>query len=731
MSVKTNYFESFFENEVLTDVADVGKERLRRILSVPASHQEICLIGLGEKGAMPVWQPYAELLSSIEANQVARFDGDPASAHLRPDSSLTVPQRKIRDRRFAIIEPLVNDPERLILDGDFRSRLVKAREREMNVSAHHIYTYLRLWWQLGQLPNALVPAYERCGAPGKERAAGAAKRGRPRHGSGVEVPVGINADMAVAEKLKDGVRFVKKGTSWQQAYEKTLLLHFSQQVIEDGLRRNRHLPLEELPSYEQFKYWAGKALRRGDVQRAILGEAGSARKHKPRTGTARNLASGPGAIYQIDATVANIYLLSRLDPTRLIGRPVLYLVIDQYSRLIVGFTVGLSGPSWEVGKLALENAYIDKVLFCERLGIKIDDQQWPSRHLCSRLTGDRGWDQLGKNAGEAAAALGYKVANLPPYRPDLKGLVESRFEFLDHTDIKFAPGASQSRERGDPKHKLDGVYTVDTFTEFMARCILRYNATFAVKNPPDSYSMVDGRAPTPVELWNFGCQACAAPQIADPDRVRKGLLHAGTARETDHGLRFHGLHYLPADPKKFDWFVRVKGRKWHERSIRFDPRDAASVFLVLNGGTELERCALNEADRGYAGWTLDEVTDHFARKRIARRLAEDDRRPIDSRHQAAVAELDVRARAEFGGVQLIKPRAAGDKELRAKEVRQIRSEGAWTSEPAAPTVPQPSALEAVAPPSPQPSSAEIIVLKPSNLDLLRARRAAARTDQKE
>lgn len=727
MSVKSDYFKAFFENQVLTDVADIGKERLRRILSVPATHKEICLIDLGEKGAMPVWQPYAELLGSIEANQVARYDGDPASAHLKPDSSLTASQRKIRDRRYTIIEPLVSDPERLILDGDFRGRLITTREREMNVSAHHIYTYLRLWWQLGQLPNALVPAYERCGAPGTERAAGVAKRGRPRFGSGVEVPVGVNADMEIVEKLKDGVSFVKKGLSWRQAYEQTLLLHFSQQVIEDGLRRNRHLPLDELPSYEQFKYWAGKTLRRGDVQRAIMGDAGFARKHKPRTGTARNLPSGPGAIYQIDATIANIYLRSRLDAARLIGRPVLYLVIDQYSRMIVGFTVALSGPSWEVGKLALENAYSDKVLFCQGLGIKIDEQQWPSRHLCSRLTGDRGWDQLGKNAGEAAAALGYIVANCPPYQPNLKGLVEDSFELFDHNDIKFAPGASQSRERGDPKHKLDGVYTFETFTEFMARCILRYNATFAVHNPPENYPMTDGRAPTPDVLWKFGCQACAAPQIADPDRVRKALLHVGVARETDQGLRFRGLHYIPADPKKFDWFVRVKGRKWHERSIRSDPRDAASIFLVLDGGAEFERCILNESDRGYAGWTFDEVADHFARKRIAKRIAEDDRRPIDSRHQAAIAELEERARAELGGVQLIKPRAAGDKELRAKELRKVRLEGAWTSAPAAP---EPVAPEAVALPASQPPSAEIITLKPSNLDLLRARRAAAQSTEK-
>lgn len=720
-----------FENQVLADVADVGSERLWRILWVPPGRRAVCLIELGEKDALPVWQSYTELLDGIGANELAVYESDPASARLRPDSCLSAAQREQRDRRYGIIGPLVNDPERLVLDQGFRGKLIGDLARAAGVGRNHIYSYLRLWWQLGQLPNALVPSLHLRGGPGEERAAGAAKRGRPRYGGGAEVPIGINADRDVAEKLKDGVRSLKKGMSWRQAYEKTLALHFSQQVIEDGLRRDKHLPPEELPSFDQFRYWAGKALRRGDVQRAISGEAGFARKNRPRTGTAKNLASGPGAIYQIDATVANIYLRGRLDPSRLIGRPVLYLVVDHYSRLIVGFAVGLSGPSWEVAKLALQNAFTDKVAFCNRHNIELEERQWPSRHLCRRLTGDRGWDQLGKNAGEAGASLGYAVANLPPYRPDLKGLVESRFEFLDHTDVKWAPGASRSRERGDPKHKLDGVYTADTFTEFMARCIVRYNATFAVNNPPDGYPMGDGRAPTPIDLWRFGCEACGAPQIADPDRVRKGLLHAGAARETDRGLRFRGLHYLPEDPKKFEWFVRVKGRGWRERDIRFDPRDAASIFLVLDGGAAFERCGLSEADRGYAGWTFDEVADHFARKRVAGRLAEDEKRLVDARHQAAVAELEERARSGLGGSPLVEPRAAGDRDLRAKEVREIRREGAWTSDPAVPAAPEAPAPVVAEPPPARPASAEVVPFKPSHLDLLRARRAAARATGSE
>lgn len=718
---------TLFENQCIADEGEAENARVRRILWVPPERQIVSLIDLGEQSALPTWCPYGELLEGIENHELLVLDVDPAASRWKPDSKLSDAEQAIRNRRNEIISPLVSDPERRILDAASRGKMIKDRSLETGVSASHIYRFLRRWWQLGQLTNALVPEFGRCGAPGEEREAGEAKRGRPRHGSGTEVPVGINVTRQVADNLKDGTRFLKKGDSLQQAYDKTLTLHFSEQVIEDGLRRNQHLPLERLPSIEQFRYWTQKALRRGDIQRAVSGETGFARKNRPRTGTAKDLSFGPGAIYQIDATIANIYLRSRLDPSRLIGRPVLYLVLDHYSRMMVGFSVGLSGPSWEVGKLALENAYTDKVTSCAKHNVIIGEQDWPAKHLCSRLTGDRGWSELGKNAGAAGRLLGYTVANLPPYRPDLKGLVESRLEFLDHTDIKFAPGASQGRERGDPKHKLDGVYTVDTFCELIIRCMLRYNSNFAVNDPPSSFKAVDGRAPTPVELWNYGCRACASPQIADSERVRRSLLHGGNSHESDKGLRFRGLHYLPEDPSKFEWFVRVHGRKWHDREIRYDPRDAASIFLVLNGGTTFERCRLIEGCKEYAGWTFDEVADWFARKRIATRLNEDHRLLINSKHEAQIAALEERVRAQVAATPLVNPTAAGDRELRAKELRELRRTGAWTSDPPAPVhllVTEPPAQH-VASGSSAPQSAEVIPLKPDFTKMLRARRDAA------
>jgi hypothetical protein len=65
-------------------------------------------------------------------------------------------------------------------------------------------------------------------------------------------------------------------------------------------------------------------------------------------------------------------------------------VVDVYSRMIVGLSVSLEGPSWVGMMLALENACADKVEFCRELGLEIAEADWPCRHLPEAILGDRG-----------------------------------------------------------------------------------------------------------------------------------------------------------------------------------------------------------------------------------------------------------------------------------------------------------------------------------------------------
>ncbi len=67
--------------------------------------------------------------------------------------------------------------------------------------------------------------------------------------------------------------------------------------------------------------------------------------YRPLVGTATAETWGPGSRFLIDATLADIYLVSRDNRSRIVGRPVIYVVIDVWSRLIVGLYVAIEDAS--------------------------------------------------------------------------------------------------------------------------------------------------------------------------------------------------------------------------------------------------------------------------------------------------------------------------------------------------------------------------------------------------
>jgi putative transposase len=629
---------ALYENQVLQEVDG----RTLRVLWLPPSG-EICLIDMALNGGMPFWTARKDILNRIHDESLELLVDDPSALAMRADSGLSPAELRARDKWHSYLLPLIEDPDRTVLYPEVRAQVIADHLREHGGTKRLIYDYLKRWWKRGQTPNTLVPEWAKGATRRGGQKDGEKKRGRPRCEVERETHPGVAVTREIAAKLRYGLRYLKAGRSVRKAYEDTLRAQFSVQIVEDGIRKNVVAPEAELPSFDQFYYHVVTKQKRGDVLLAVKGSTAFARKHRARLGSARDDTTGPGSHYQIDSTIADIYLRSHDNPDRLIGRPVLYLVVDVYSRMIVGFSVALSGPSWETGKLALENAMLDKVEYCRSVGMTITDRQWPARHEPRRLTNDRGKDVAGSNALAAAKALGYQHVRLPPYRPDWKGLVESRFEFIHDQEIRWLPGASHGRERGEPKHQLDGLYTVATFTEFMVECILHYNARFEVNKPPSGYVSPDGSAPAPLDLWAFGCTACAAPQLADPHRVRAALLHVGRGRETSGGLFFSGLHYQSVKAGDNSQFLRIPGRKWAVYEVRYDPRDMSRI-LVESGRTQKpEWFVLTPADRQFAGWTLDEIKDDRAMRRVGRRRKADTRRGMDSSHEAKLADIERKA----------------------------------------------------------------------------------------
>lgn len=691
-----------------------------RIIAILPGGEALYYFDLSRNDALPVFSSVSDFERRISDEELIPLASEPAFARAPTDSQMTESAMKVRDNRYAKIKDLVEDTDLSILDPPLRHRLLLETEENLRVSRSHLYESLRLWWRNGQLPNALAPQYHRCGRRGHERIPGEKKRGRPPIIAGTKRGEGINVTPEIAAKLRQGARFLKVGKSWTQAFDDVSMIHFQSPTLVDGQRSL--LPFDQRPTLAQFKYHVGKILSPTDIERATKGQAAFERNRAERTGFSRDIPFGPGDIFQIDATIGNIWLRSRYNPDELVGRPVLYLVIDQASGLIVGFTAAVGNASWDVAKLALAHAFTEKVASSKAMGVELLESDWPSQHVPKQLTGDRGWDVLGKNAGTGGLGLKIAIANLPPYRPDLKGLVEGKFELLDLKAIHWAPGASQGRNRGDPDdrpNQLDGFYDLDAFREFMIRAIVRHNNTHRSKSPPTWYPMEAGATPTPIQIWNHGCVHRGVPMTHSVRQIRANLLPEIEAKVTNHGLKVGKLCYAPADPDERKRFDRVHGRKWQTVKVKHDPRDVSAVLLPIEDSEFLD-CLLVPADRRYQGWSLEEVAVSFAHRRALDTISEDARMDHEMRFKEGTRELNKKVRADAtqkrealghdrpsGG----KIALSADKVARAIEARERKGEEAWLQSDN-PVRPPPSHIRPVRQGAPSSAIPFASVLKP-------------------
>ncbi len=168
--------------------------------------------------------------------------------------------------------------------------------------------------------------------------------------------------------------------SLKYAYDMMIAEHYAKYVTGgDGKVVAVLPPIEQMPTLRQFRYWYGKTY---DDRETLVKRKGKSKfelNHRAVLGKSDYGIMGPGAKYQIDATVGDVYLVSRFNRADIIGRPVIYFIVDVFSRMIVGMYVGLEGPSWAGSMMALSNAMSDKVKYCAEYGKTITEDEWPCK----------------------------------------------------------------------------------------------------------------------------------------------------------------------------------------------------------------------------------------------------------------------------------------------------------------------------------------------------------------
>lgn len=530
------------------------------------------------------------------------------------DEELSPEQKQDRDKKWEMIAPIVNHeiPGYVFFPGELEA-LVAARALALGVYRKKIFRLLHRYWVNGQVRNSLLKDYSRVGKTTRIFVAGK-KPGRKTTYQGELVTQHKMLEPVDFKCIRAGYAlFVDDETaSRRAAYDKMLSIFYKvKDLSKHPESLGKLLPTSEIPSYRQFMRHGKKFFDETTTARGRMGERKWQKDGRGLEGTVRDNLRGPCHQFEIDSTVADIYLVNSYSRHMLIGRPIIYVVIDSYSGMIVGLYVGLEGPSWNGARQALFNAFTPKQNFCALNGVNISEDDWPCHHLPYEVFADRA-EMLSEGAEGLASGLGVDIGIAPPFRPDWKSMVESRFNILNSlSGIRWMPGgvAARNRERGERDYRLDATMNMREFTKTIIKCVLHYNQ-FNRQPARLSKQMIDDQVePTPIAIWNWAIENdFMRDNNQSEELVYLNLLPRDTGSVRKGGVLFRGMHYVSEYLTHNNWTAIARNQGswpiecWHLH-------EAANHIWIQDSNKQFVRCDLRKSDQKYADYRSDEVYD--------------------------------------------------------------------------------------------------------------------------
>lgn len=409
------------------------------------------------------------------------------------------------------------------------SALVKQICEKSVVSRSTVYQWFFLLCRDGFCADSLRPRLHHCGAPGVARPWGEGSRSATEPGRPLRKKPGRKSDKsrdpAHPERLVEASgwtqqqerrfiielrRLLGPQTNFSKAYAQAISAAFSSSFrIEQGIAIPDLPPVGSYPGRRAarriYKNYEGdlERLRRSTTAGNFL------LNHRGLVGRSYKGAAGPGYRYMADATRGNVYLRSSINLAWIIGRPIVYLLVDVWSTAVVGFHVCLEGPSWATAQVALYTAFSAPEISGQVWGISYATGLCPNPTVCYELYVDRG-EFFTDRARNAAASIGWKHCILPSARADLKGWGEVLHRIVEKDAFyPFVPGAINARRKEYQLRTFNpssAVLTLKQYAELLALEIEHYNLSADRRHRVTQEMSAIGVVPTPAGLWRFGHQ---------------------------------------------------------------------------------------------------------------------------------------------------------------------------------------------------------------------------------
>lgn len=304
-------------------------------------------------------------------------------------------------------------------------------------------------------------------------------------------------------------------------------------------------------------------------------------------------ATSPLAVVQIDHTRLDVNIVDSVH-RRYLGRPWITLVMDVYSRAVLGFHVSLSAPSaFSVG-MALTHAILPKDLWLARhhesvqrvvKGLDADDLpelSWDCWGKPAKIKADNGREFWGKMLDWACTYYNIDQEFRPVLKPNYGGHIE-RLLGTVLKELHNWPGTtfSNSQERGDYASEKEAVFTLEGMEVWLTAYLLgvyhqRVHSALGM---------------TPMQKWEEGLLVGSedAPPTGLPERIqgdaaqrlRMDFLPYIEKTVQPRGVTWKGITYMSA---VLTPYIKQKDpentSQTREFIFRYDPNDISQIYFL-------------------------------------------------------------------------------------------------------------------------------------------------------
>lgn len=482
------------------------------------------------------------------------------------------------------------------------------------------------------------------------------------------------------EAIKDFL--IGRAKTKKDAYMTMIEKHFiNEEEIPTGIRVSV-LPDNLRPTLKQFLNYTRVRVPQEEIDKAKT--SAREQRNNKRLLLSDNLQGvmGPGDLWEVDECEIDLSLVSVENPSVTVGRPIVYVMIDVYTRMIVAYSVAFDNNS----VLGITNCFLnlldDKQELCNRFGIQIGADEWPSKILPLRLRSDYGAEYISHAMDTICCKLGVAKELVSPATGSLKGQVEQVFHQIHAAQNSLLEGKGLIEKRHDSNHHQEAALNIQEFEAVLLTYIVGHNRKYMEKYPLTKDMRQQNVEPRPIDLWKYGVSLNGSPRpITNEVMFRHSLLLPVKASVGRAGITFKGLFYINLQDEALlrDMYLASTHGKKKLESACIDPRNISHLYYIREG--KLMTASLNYKKTGmkeYEGMTLSEYNALHNKKKDDDAIGRETNLQMDIaiRDRQAKIVSEAQKRHLSPSTENLRANRAAEKKARAQQTPIIPKEKA-------------------------------------------------------